>query len=137
MEQPRREWVESELRQALRALAAPVDVQLGLFAPFVCVTCELIESYQHFSGVAHALEPPLSDQLAGALRPVEIAMSQLSASDVTCHQSEPLRASPRWADVRRAAGEALTALKWPHVPPVADAPVGDGTWGRKPPSGPE
>jgi hypothetical protein len=132
-----REWIRSELRQSLQALAAPVDVQIVTFAPFACVACELLETYDNFSGAARGLDPPLSAQLPMALQPVDTAISRLSPSYTTCHQSESLRASPRWAEVRRAATMALMALNWPPARPIADAPLGDGTWGRNPQSEPE
>lgn len=124
-----RKWVESELRQSLRALAAPADIQVVTFAPFVCVTCELLEDYENFSRAARSLG--LLTQLPMTLHPIDLAISQLTSADTACDQPERLRTSSRWAEVRRAAIASLTTLGWSYAIPAADVPLGDGTWGRR------
>ncbi len=106
--------------QILR-LAAPAEVQIGLFPAGVCVGDELVSQFDRHSREfieQHELSPR---QLAaiGELDRLITRHSGPHNVEFWC-SPEPLRVDPRWEEIRGLARAVLRSMEWEYSTPAQD-----------------
>jgi hypothetical protein len=112
-------WLMTRLKHALQALAAPAEVQLGLFPDFVCKADELALDFGHWHEcvVGNGADSLTQQQLSwlNALDERLGAMSGMHHS--ASWTDEALRTGPEWVEIRALAAESLLSLGWDLVAP--------------------
>ncbi|HEX6884045.1 MAG TPA: hypothetical protein VF530_11755 [Planctomycetota bacterium] len=109
-----REWLASELRRLLLAVASPGEAALEHAPAGSCRPDELALDHENFArALVAAFASELSDPQRRALLHVDELLGAMSGP----HQAElwteaAVVGQPRWAEVRRAAQQALDALSW-------------------------
>lgn len=103
------------LKDSLQALAAPADVQIGLFPEFVVVADELALDLQNWSGVA--VQGSIADERKSALRRLDQELSELGKHK-GLWSLDALKHSQEWERVRIHAQTTLEAFGWEAaIPP--------------------
>ena len=121
--------VRRQLKYSLQALAASVEVQRTTYAPFACVTCELINDFDNFaSTMLDAYATDLNRHQVDSLQSIGLLIDALAPTDVACFTMEPLRTSSRWEGIRVAAKGALANFGWPASAPPKDVEESNGIW---------
>jgi hypothetical protein len=130
-----RAWVRRQLKYSLQALAACFEVQRDTYAPFACVTCELISDFGNFaSTMLDAYATDLEPHQVDSLQSIGLLIDALPPTDTTCFTMEPLRTSSRWEGIRVAAKGALANFGWPASAPPKDVEESKGIWRQDDPT---
>lgn len=123
---------ERLLREALAALALPPGEQGRVTEPG-CVTCELLEDFDHARLVALGQASDiLSEEQRLLLDRINILMEGMQQADFECFNSAVLL-RPVWQQLRELAAEALCQFGWEGttIHPFVESEL--GVW-RRPPS---
>lgn len=109
-----REWITSELRSLLQALASTGEVSLAHEPAGSCRADELALDYNN---LVHAFVgnfgAELSAEQQASLLRVDVLFDAMSRPvQPELWTDDAVRRHPRWAEVRAAAQNALAALSW-------------------------
>jgi hypothetical protein len=121
---------EKLLREALTILALPADEQVRVNGPG-CVTCDLLEDFDHARRVATGNEAELSDDQRRSLEAINAVMRSMEKPDFECFNNEVLR-RPVWEGLRKLAADALRLFGWEGTVVEPFVEVEPGVWRRAP-----
>src|SRR5262249_49780651 len=96
---------QSLLRDSLVVLALPPDEQVRVNGPG-CVSCDLLNDFDHSQKVALGNAPALSGDQRSLLNRIDATMRTMEQADFECFNNEVLR-RPVWQQLRELAAEAL------------------------------
>jgi hypothetical protein len=112
-------WQFLRLKHALQSLAAPADIQVGLFPDFVHTSDELMLDFDNFCGVVlgnHGTE--LAAEKIAILRALNLHLDSYPES---AEGNEALKNHPFWVQTRVLALRALDVFGWGcETPPKRD-----------------
>jgi len=117
-----------ELERAVLALAQPAEVQLTLFADFVCKADELALDFD--DGLSMSRKEQMSSEQRAAIDTLDQLLARMSGEqNAPLWTEEALRSGPVWEEVRSAAKAVAAAFGWTlRRPPPSGAtyiPAGD------------
>jgi len=109
-----REWISSELRSLLQALASTGEVALAYASEGSCRPDELALAYDNF---VHAFVGNFgaglsARQRSSLLRVHELFRAMSDTDQPELWTDDAVRWHPRWSEVRVAVKDALDALSW-------------------------
>lgn len=114
----------NQLRNTLRLLAAPADLQLRAYPDFVPAASELPEEFDDFYRLVrdHARDR-LTDEQWESLAALDSTFEQMTKRDEDLFLETALAVRPEWEEVRRLAVASLRTFRWPLEPQVDETPV--------------
>lgn len=101
------------LHEVLAVLALPPDEQVRVNGPG-CVTCDLLENFDHAHTFAIGNALHLSEGQHILLDRINDAMRLMEPLDFECFKNDVLR-RPLWQQLRALAAEALRAFGWERI----------------------
>jgi hypothetical protein len=118
----------SLLCEALVILALPADKQVRANGPG-CISCDLLNDFDHALNVTVGNNPRLSDKQRHILSAIENVMDSMQGPDFECFNNEVL-GRPVWQRLRELAADALKCFGWEgtEVEPLAE--IQPGVWRR-------
>lgn len=113
-----REWVLFELRQSLRALAAPREVALAAEPAGTVKADELALDYDNFAlGALSNFGHEFTPEQSAVIRSVNAALGAMSGeSNSGLWTEDAVLRHPAWEKVRALAQKALETLGWEGAP---------------------
>ncbi len=119
---------EQLLRDTLAVLALTPAEQVRSNGPG-CVSCDLLNDFDHARSVALANATELSDEKRILLDQIDAAMQAMEKPDFECFNNDVLF-RPAWQRLRELATETLRAFEWEQVivPPFEETQP--GIWHR-------
>jgi hypothetical protein len=115
-------------RFALQGLASEPEIQLRIFGPLACASCELLEDFANARLAAKGCRATTVPQ-DRAIQEVVTACAALDPAARKCFSKDAMNDSG-WSAVRRTARAALGSFGWPLSAPPFFVEVKPGHWAR-------